>query len=96
MDYFVSTRELFSADTNEEKKCLERSRSKKPLYVNAVVKCIQMLRTEVKNQEKEEMKSRPLIRSGPAALVTHLQVEDEDKIYPSFGSLPGARIWALK
>ena len=30
----------------DEKRCLERSRSKKPLYVNAVVKCVQNLRSD--------------------------------------------------
>ena len=57
----------------DEKRCLERSRSKKPLYVNNVVKCVQNLRADVKNKEKEQMKNRSLTNSGPA-LVTHLQV----------------------
>ena len=57
----------------DEKRCLERSRSKRPLYVNAVVKCVQNLRSDVKEKEKEKMKSLAANRPAPA-LVTHLQV----------------------
>ena len=38
----------------DEKRCLERSRSKKPLYVNAVVKCVQNLRSDVKEKKKKK------------------------------------------
>ena len=57
----------------EEKKCLEKSRGKKPLYMNAVVKCVQGLRTEVTTNAKKVSTQCSSSRPGPM-LVTHLQV----------------------
>ena len=56
----------------EEKKCLEKSHGKKPFYMNAVVKSIQVLRSEGSSKQKEIISSVP---SKPRPmLVTHLQV----------------------
>ena len=56
----------------EEKLCLEKSHGKKPLYMNAVVKCVQGLRSKATAKTKEDgvddsSKHAPMF-------VTHLQV----------------------
>lgn len=56
----------------EEKKCLEKSHGKKPLYMNAVVKSIQVLRSDGASKQKEVVNSAP--SKSRHMLVTHLQV----------------------